>query len=549
MVRGNFGVTATVSSEHKIEPSASDIRLVIAASSAGTVFEWYDFFIYGTLAAIIGKTFFPSDNATLQVLLVWAGFAVGFGFRPLGAILFGYLGDKLGRKYTFLVTVTLMGIATAGVGLIPSAESIGLFAPAIVLLLRVLQGLALGGEYGGAAIYVAEHAPGGRRGYYTSYIQASVVGGFVLSLIVVLSSKGLMSDAVWQSWGWRVPFLLSIVLLAISLWMRLRLSESPVFKAMKESGELAGNPFVESFTYPGNKRRIFIALFGIAAGLTVIWYTAMFTSLGFLKSAARMDDTWAEIIIGIGGAIGMTFYLIAGAWSDRVGRKKPIVIGYALTLLLLFPTFWLLGSAANPELAAAAQRNPVVVAGPDCNYSPFASEQSSNCARLLSDLSASGISYQLDTAPSFTATVGGAPMAIATYPWTEKAAVRIKALQADLSAHGYDFAKVKPSAGRLALVLVALALLMAMSGATYGPVAALLSEMFPPRIRYSSMSIPYHLGTGYFGGFLPLISSYIVARTGDPYAGLWYTWVVVLVAFLVAIWGLKPGLATDFADD
>ncbi|OYZ98769.1 MAG: MFS transporter, partial [Novosphingobium sp. 17-62-8] len=298
-----------------------------------------------------------------------------------------------------------------------------------------------------------------------------------------------------------------------------------------------------------NKRRIFIALFGIAAGLTVIWYTAMFSSLGFLKSAARMDDTWAEIIIGIGGAIGMTFYLIAGAWSDRVGRKKPIVIGYALTLLLLFPTFWLLGSAANPELAAAAQRNPVVVAGPDCNYSPFASEQSSNCARLLSDLSASGISYQLDTAPSFTATVGGAPMAIATYPWTEKAAVRIKALQADLSAHGYDFAKVKPSAGRLALVLVALALLMAMSGATYGPVAALLSEMFPPRIRYSSMSIPYHLGTGYFGGFLPLISSYIVARTGDPYAGLWYTWVVVLVAFLVAIWGLKPGLATDFADD
>lgn len=542
-------MSSTIASEQMPEPSASEIRLVIAASSAGTVFEWYDFFIYGTLAAIIGRTFFPSDNATLQLLLVWAGFAVGFGFRPLGAVLFGYLGDKLGRKYTFLVTVTLMGIATAGVGLIPSADSIGLLAPAIVIFLRVLQGLALGGEYGGAAVYVAEHAPGGRRGYYTSYIQASVVGGFVLSLVVVLASKGLMSEAVWNAWGWRVPFLVSLALLGVSLWMRLKLSESPVFKAMKEQGELAGNPFVESFTYPGNKRRIIIALFGIAAGLTVIWYTAMFSSLGFLKSAMRLDDTWAEVIVGIGGAIGMVFYLISGALSDRIGRKKPIVIGYAVTLLLLFPTFWLLGSAANPELAAAAERNPVLVSGADCDYSPFKGEQSSNCGKLLSDLSASGISYSLRQTGNFTATVGGEQLTLANYPWTEKAAVRAKALQSELTVHGYNFAKVKPSPARVALILVGLLLLMAMSGATYGPVAALLSEMFPPRIRYSSMSIPYHLGTGYFGGFLPLISSYIVARTGDPYAGLWYTWVIVLVAFLVALWGLKPGLPADFTDD
>lgn len=542
-------MSATESKEYKVAPSASDIRLVIAASSAGTVFEWYDFFIYGTLAAIIGKTFFPSDNATLQLLLVWAGFAVGFGFRPLGAVLFGFLGDRLGRKYTFLVTVTLMGIATAGVGLIPSAGSIGLLAPAIVIFLRVLQGLALGGEYGGAAVYVAEHAPDGRRGYYTSYIQASVVGGFVLSLIVVLTSKGLMSEEVWTSWGWRVPFLVSLALLAISLWMRLKLSESPVFQAMKEQGELAGNPFVESFTYPGNKRRIFVALFGIAAGLTVIWYTAMFSSLGFLKSAMRLDDTWAEVIVGVGGAIGMIFYLLAGALSDRIGRKKPIVIGYALTLLLLFPTFWLLGSAANPELAEAAARNPVVVAGAECDYSPFAAEQSSNCGKLLADLSASGIAYHLDRTGTFAVGVGGQALDLAKYPWTEKAAVRVKALQANLSDYGYDFAKVKPSAGRIILILVGLAMLMAMSGATYGPVAALLSEMFPPRIRYSSMSIPYHLGTGYFGGFLPLISSYIVARTGDPYAGLWYTWVIVLIAFLVSAWGLKGGLPADFMDD
>lgn len=531
------------------EPSASDIRLVIAASSAGTVFEWYDFFIYGTLASIIGKTFFPSDNATLQVLLVWAGFAVGFGFRPLGAILFGYLGDKLGRKYTFLVTVTLMGVATAGVGMIPSADSIGLFAPAIVIFLRVLQGLALGGEYGGAAIYVAEHAPGGRRGYYTSYIQASVVGGFVLSLIVVLSSKALMTEEFWLAWGWRVPFLLSIALLAVSLWMRLKLSESPVFQAMKEQGELAGNPFVESFTYPGNKRRIFIALFGVAAGLTVIWYTAMFTGLSFLKSAMRMEDTYAEIVVGVGAALGMGFFIVFGALSDRIGRKKPIVFGYAATLLLMFPAFWLMGAAANPELAAAAARNPVVVSGADCNYSPFASEQDSNCGKLLGDMAASGITYTLEDAPTFAVTVGGAALNMSTFPWDGKAAARTTALQAELTKFGYDFAKVKPSFGRTVAVLAALLGLMALSGATYGPVAALLSEMFPPRIRYSSMSIPYHLGTGYFGGFLPLISSYIVARTGDPYAGLWYTWVIVLIGLIVALWGLKPGLPADFKDD
>lgn len=531
------------------EPSASDIRLVIAASSAGTVFEWYDFFIYGTLASIIGKTFFPSDNATLQVLLVWAGFAVGFGFRPLGAILFGYLGDKLGRKYTFLVTVTLMGVATAGVGMIPSADLIGLFAPAIVIFLRVLQGLALGGEYGGAAIYVAEHAPGGRRGYYTSYIQASVVGGFVLSLIVVLSSKALMTEEFWLAWGWRIPFLLSIALLAVSLWMRLKLSESPVFQAMKEQGELAGNPFVESFTYPGNKRRIFVALFGVAAGLTVIWYTAMFTGLSFLKSAMRVDDTYAEIVVGLGAAVGMGFFILFGALSDWIGRKKPIVFGYAATLLLMFPAFWLMGAAANPELAAAAARNPVVVSGADCNYSPFASEQDSNCGKLLGDMAASGVTYTLEEAPTFAVTVGGAALDVSAFPWDGKAAVRTKALQTELTKYGYDFAKVKPSLGRTMAVLAALLGLMALSGATYGPVAALLSEMFPPRIRYSSMSIPYHLGTGYFGGFLPLISSYIVARTGDPYAGLWYTWVIVLIGLIVALWGLKPGLPADFEDD
>lgn len=529
-------------------PSASDIRLVIAASSMGTVFEWYDFFIYGTLAAIIGKTFFPSGDATLETLLVWAGFAVGFGFRPLGAILFGFLGDRLGRKYTFLVTVTLMGIATAGVGFIPSAQSIGYAAPAIVLLLRVLQGLALGGEYGGAAIYVWEHSPPNRRGYYTGYIQASVVGGFVLSLIVVLGCKALMSAQTWDAWGWRLPFVLSMALLAVSLWMRLKLSESPVFRAMQAQGELAGNPFVESFTYPGNKKRIFIALFGIAAGLTVIWYTAMFSALGFLKGAMRMDDTWAEVIVGISAAIGMVFFVIFGSLSDRIGRKKPIVWGYALTLALLFPLFWGIGSYANPGLAQANDKVPVFVVGPDCAYDPFAAEQATNCGKLLGDLTGAGVTYRLSAAPNLVLQIGGKAMPLDTYPWTDKKA-RTAQVQSWLTLAGYDLGKVKPPLGNAVMIGLMLIAMMALSGATYGPVAALLSEMFPPRIRYSSMSIPYHIGTGYFGGFLPLISSYMVARSGNPYQGLWYTWVVVAVALAVSLWGLRSGPPRDYGEE
>ena len=448
------------------QPSARDMRLVIAASSAGTVFEWYDFFIYGTLATIIGATFVPSDNALVRQLVVWAGFAVGFGFRPLGAILFGFLGDRLGRKYTFLVTVTLMGIATAGVGLVPSVDEIGLAAPAIVIFLRILQGLALGGEYGGAAIFVSEHSPPGRRGYYTGFIQASVVGGFVLSLAVVLACKAGMTDATWAAWGWRVPFVLSLALLAISLWMRIKLSESPVFKAMKAEGRIARNPFVESFTYPGNRKRIFIALFGIAAGLTVIWYTANFSVLSFLTGPMRVDETTAQIVVGGSALVGTAFFLLFGSLSDRIGRKKPIVWGYALTLILLFPCYWAMGWALGPAVQAAA---------PD--------------------------------------------------------------------------ARVIPDGLAIVVIVGVMLLLAALSGATFGPVAALLSEMFPPRIRYSSMSIPYHIGTGYFGGFLPLIATAIVAETGDPYSGLWYTWVVVLMALVVSWWGLPPGPPRDFADE
>ena len=436
------------------EPSKADIRLVIGASSLGTVFEWYDFFIYGTLASagIIGKAFFPAGDPVVQTLLAWAGFAVGFGFRPLGAILFGYLGDRLGRKYTFLVTITLMGVATAGVGLVPSAESIGYAAPAIVLLLRIAQGLALGGEYGGAAIYVAEHSPPGKAGFYTSFIQAGVVGGFILSLAVVLATKEVVSAEAWAGGWWRFPFLFSLLLLAVSLWMRLKLSESPVFKAMRASGEASANPFTESFTYPGNLRRLFVALFGIAAGLTVIWYTALFSTLGFLTGAMHMDETSAQLIVAAGAALGLVFYFITGALSDRIGRKPPIVWGYAAALVLLFPLFWLIGWAA----------------GDGANPAGFV-----------------------------------------------------------------------PGPGATVVILLGILGMMALSGFTYGSVAALLAEMFPPRIRYSSMSIPYHFGTGYFGGFLPLISAWIVSRTKNPYSGLWYTEAVVAMALLVTAFGLK----------
>ena len=513
------------------EMSRKDVQLVITASSLGTIFEWYDFFIYGTLAAsgIIGRAFFPADNETVQTLLAWAGFAVGFGFRPLGAVLFGYLGDRLGRKHTFLITITLMGVATAGVGFVPSAAQIGLWAPAIVIGLRILQGLALGGEYGGAAIYVAEHAPPGRSGYYTSFIQASVAGGFILSLAVVLAAKQGFSADVWAAWGWRVPFIFSLALLAVSLWMRLKLSESPVFKQMKAAGETASNPFIESFTYPGNLRRLFVALFGIAAGLTVIWYTAMFTVLSFLQQTMRVEETTAQLIVGAGAAAGLFWFVLFGWLSDRIGRKLPIALGYALTLILLFPIFWVMGSAANPGLAEAARRAPVVVSGPDCRYSPFAKEQVDECGRVLDHLSKKGVAYATVEAPVTVVTVGGVTVANDA-PET---------IDAALVANGYNLGKVVPAPGNIAIIVAAIIVLSALSGITYGPVAALLAEMFPPRIRYSSMSIPYHIGTGYFGGFLPFISQYIVARTGNPYGGLWYTMAVVAMALVVTLLWLK----------
>ncbi|MEN7537185.1 MFS transporter [Aurantiacibacter flavus] len=536
--------TSAAAAHH--EPSKSEIRMVIAASSAGTVFEWYDFFIYGTLAVFISQAFFPTGNETLSLLLTWAGFAIGFGFRPLGAILFGYLGDRLGRKYTFLVTVTLMGIATAGVGFVPSEASIGIAAPIIIIVLRIAQGLALGGEYGGAAIYVAEHAPADKRGLYTSFIQAAVVGGFVLSLIVVLGCRFLIPADAFAEWGWRVPFLISIVLLAVSLWMRLKLNESPVFRAMKEEGEISHNPLLESFTYPGNKKRIFIALFGVACGLTIVFYTAFFSTLTFLKGPMRVDDTAAELIVGLSSLSAVAALIWFGHLSDRVGRKAPIVWGYAACLVLLFPLFWGIGALANPSLAEAHRSAPITIAGPDCHYDPLAAEQASECGRLMAELTDKGIPYSIGEEAALSFAVGDARLNLDAEPGSESNRAQI----ADaLAAQGYDGAKQIPPVLNIVGIVTILVVFGLLVGATYGPVASLLAEMFPPKIRYSSMSIPYHIGAGYFGGFLPLIAGYIVARSGDIYAGLWYTWVLLVVALATAWWGLKGGPPRDFADD
>lgn len=510
--------------------SAAGLRLVITASALGTVFEWYDFFVYGTLAAsgIIGRTFFPAGSETAQTLLAWAGFAVGFGFRPLGAAVFGHLGDRLGRKYTFLVTVAVMGGATAAVGLVPSARAIGWAAPVLVLLLRAAQGLALGGEYGGAAVYVAEHAPPGRAGFATSFIQAGVVGGFILSLAVVLAVKAALGAQAWTDWAWRAPFWFSLLLLGVSLWMRLKLSESPVFVAMREAGELSKAPLAEAFRAPGNLRRMLVALFGIAAGLTVIFYTAQFTVLSFLAGPMRMEETTAQLLVAAGVVMTLGWFVLFGWLSDRVGRKRPIVIGYAATLLLLFPIFWAMGAIANPALARAARTAPVVVAGPDCGYSPFAAVQAGRCAQVEDALSKRGVAYTKARAAETVVLIAGRRVAD----------VNSAGLDAALAAAGWPSGKVRPSPVHLLLLFVLIAATGALAGSTFGPVAALLAEYFPPSIRYSSMSLPYHVGTGYFGGFLPLVSSYIVARTGDPYAGLWYTVAVVAMALVVTWFGL-----------
>ena len=512
-------------------------RLVITASSLGTVFEWYDFFVYGILATLIGKLFFPSDSPTAATLASLAIFGAGFGVRPFGAVLFGYFGDRIGRKYTFLVTISLMGGATAAIGFLPTFATAGVWAAAMLLALRCLQGLALGGEYGGAAIYVAEHAPPGKRGQYTSWIQASVAGGFLLAVVTVLTTRTAMSNEAFEAWGWRVPFLISILLLAISLYIRLKLSESPVFQAMKAAGTTSKNPFTESFSYPGNVKRILVAMFGVAAGLTVIYYTSQFGTLYFLTGTARVPETEALLYMAAGAALAAPLYVMFGWLSDRLGRKRILLVGYALAMLCVFPLFHLIAEGANPALARAAKASPVTLSLPDCEFNVLKRTQESECAKALNFLTKRGIGYSKVGADAVSLAVGAATI----QGFDEKAYV------AALEAAGYPD-KSDPNERSGWRIILAVALMVGLSAMTYGQVAAILVEMFPAKIRYTSMSIPYHIGTGYFGGFLPYISQYIVAKTGDPFSGLWYMIAVVAMAFVVSLIWLPENSGKEALD-
>lgn len=524
---------ATVATDDIVLDPKRD-RLVITASSLGTVFEWYDFFVYGILAALIGKLFFPSDSPTAATLASLAIFGAGFGVRPLGAILFGYLGDKVGRKYTFLITISLMGGATAAIGFLPTFATAGVWAAALLLLLRCLQGLALGGEYGGAAIYVAEHAPDGKRGQYTSWIQASVAGGFLLAVIVVLSTRSMMSPEAFDEWGWRVPFLISILLLAISLYIRMQLSESPIFKAMKQAGTTSKNPFLESFQYPGNIKRLMVALFGVAAGLTVIYYTSQFGTLYFLTGTARVPETDALLYMAIGASLAAPVYVACGWLSDRFGRKKLLLIGYALSIIGVFPIFWMMADAANPALERATASSPVTLSLPECDFNVLNRTHTTPCAQALNFLTKRGISYTKVESPTLGIKVGSDEL----QGFDEKAYVTA------LEKAGYPD-KSDPAARQPWKIVLAVFLMVALSGMTYGQVAAILVEMFPAKIRYTSMSIPYHIGAGYFGGFLPYISQYIVASTGQAFAGLWYTVGVTALAFIVSLFWLEENRDVD----
>ena len=511
-------------------------RLIIVASSLGTVFEWYDFFVYGTLAALLGRLFFPSDNPTAGLLLSLATFGAGFGVRPIGALVFGVLGDRIGRKYTFLATIMLMGIATALVGFLPTFAQAGIWAPILLVGLRLLQGLALGGEYGGAAIYVAEHAPKGRRGFFTSFIQASVVGDFLLSLMVVLGTTAAVGKDAFAAWGWRVPFIVSLLLLAVSLYIRLKLRESPVFMAMKAKGQTSAHPLRETFGSGANVRLLLVALFGIAAGLTVIWYTAQFSTLYFLQQTALVDETDAKLLCGATALLSAPFFVLAGHLSDRWGRRPMIIGGYGLTLLLLFPLFHLLAYAANPTLTKATAAAPITVTGVQCHYDPFAHKQDTACGEAMQFFSGRGIGFHRLESGSLPLriTVGGA---VAVNLKSVTGTFDKAAIETALARAGYPTKKHPGPRNNLLIIAAGLAMGI-LSAMTYGPVAAVLVELFPARIRYTSLSIPYHIGTGYFGGFLPLISQFIIARTGDPFGGLWYTFAVVAVAFVVTLLAL-----------
>ena len=524
-------------------------KLVIAASSLGTVFEWYDFYLYGLLATYISAQFFSGVNETTGFIFALAAFAAGFAVRPFGAIVFGRIGDMVGRKNTFLVTMGIMGLSTFAVGLLPSYASIGVAAPIILLIMRLAQGLALGGEYGGAATYVAEHAPEGKRGLYTSWIQTTATFGLFAALLVVIGFRFALGEEAFAAWGWRLPFLISILLLGVSMWIRLQLNESPVFQKMKDEGTTSKAPLTEAFGQWGNLRWVIIALLGAVMGQAVVWYAGQFYALFFLEKTLRVDGATANILIAIALALATPFFVFFGWLSDKIGRKPIILGGCALAAITYFPLFGALTTAANPALAAAQASAPVTIVahGQECSFQfdPVGKNKfdTSSCDIAKTYLAKAGVSYSNVEAAAGTPAVvrvGSASFTApdaATLTGGDKAAAITdfqNQLKAGLAQAGYpakaDTARINKVA--VVAILWALAMLVTM---VYGPIAAMLVELFPSRIRYTSMSLPYHIGNGWFGGFLPTTAFAMVAATGDIYYGLWYP---VLVAAATVVIGL-----------
>lgn len=524
-------------------------KKVILASSLGTVFEWYDFYLYGLLATVISAQFFSGVNETTGFIFALGAFAAGFAVRPFGALVFGRLGDLVGRKYTFLVTMGLMGFATFTVGILPNYASIGVAAPIMLVLLRLLQGLALGGEYGGAATYVAEHAPNHKRGLYTSFIQTTATLGLFAALLVVIGTRTMIGEDAFKDWGWRVPFLISVLLLGVSLWIRMQLQESPVFQKMKEEGTSSKAPISEAFGNWKNGRFVLIALLGAVAGQAVVWYTGQFYALFFLEKMLMVDGATTNILIAIALAIGTPFFVFFGWLSDKIGRKPIILAGCALAALTYFPAFHALTEAANPALAKAQATAPVsvVVNDNECSvqFDPVGRNKfdSMSCDIAKSFLAKGGISYSKVEAPAGTVaeirignTVLTAPDPAKVKGDERKAAIAKfqDEARAALAKAGYP-AKANPDEINTPVVIAILTYLVLLVTAVYGPIAALLVELFPTRIRYTAMSLPYHIGNGWFGGFLPTTAFAMVAATGDIYYGLWYP---IIVAGATVVIGL-----------
>ncbi|TAJ98180.1 MAG: MFS transporter [Reyranella sp.] len=537
-------------------------RKVILASSVGTIFEWYDFYLAGALAANIAANFFAGVNPTAAFIFTLLGFAAGFAVRPFGALFFGSLGDLIGRKYTFLVTMTLMGIATFVVGLLPGYASIGIAAPILFIACRLLQGLALGGEYGGAATYVAEHAPHDRRGFYTSWIQTTATVGLFLSLIVVVALRLALTPEQFAAWGWRVPFLLSIILLGVSIWIRLQLQESPAFQRMKAEGKGSKTPLREAFGVWKNAKIALIALFGGTAGQAAVWYTGQFYALFFLTQTLKLDATTSNIVIAVSLLIGTPFFIFFGWLSDKIGRKPIILAGCALAMVTYFPLFHALTNAVNPALNAAIEKSPVVViADPnECSFqfNPTGTASfTTSCDIAKSFLARNSVNYGNQAAPAGTpAQIKIGDKVITSFDKAKagaEGAAKERAFNteatAGIRAAGYP-ATADPKQVNMTMVIVILTILVIYVTMVYGPIAALLVELFPTRIRYSGMSLPYHIGNGWFGGFLPPTAFAIVAATGNIYSGLWYPIVVAGMTLVIGLLFMPETKDRDiYADD